>query len=32
MMCLGHYEIKPLVYEKLIEKNKCIRTYDTLEN
>ena len=32
MTCVGHYEIKPPIYEKFIEKNKCIRTNDMLEN
>ena len=32
MMCMGHYEIKPPIYEKFIEKNKCIHTNDMLEN
>ena len=30
--CVGHYEINPPIYEKLIEKNKCICTNDKLEN
>jgi hypothetical protein len=32
MMCVGHYEIKPLIYEKFIEKNKCICTHGKLGN
>jgi hypothetical protein len=32
MMCVGHFEIKPLIYKKLIEKNKCIRINGILEN
>ena len=29
---MGHYEIKPYVYKKSIEKNKCISTSGILEN
>ena len=32
MTCMGGYEIKPPIYEKPIEKNKCIRTNGGLEN
>ena len=30
-MCVGHYEIKPLIYEEFIEKNNCICTKGMLE-
>ena len=29
---MGHYENRPPIYEKVIEKNKCICTNDMLEN
>ena len=32
MMCMGHYAIKPPIYEKFTMKNKCIRTNGKLEN
>ena len=32
MTCLGHYEIKPPMYEKFIWKNKCICIDGRLEN
>ena len=32
MTCMGHYEIKPPVYEKLIEENKCTCINSGLEN
>ena len=32
MMCMAHYELKPAMYERFVEKNKCIRTKDMLEN
>ena len=31
MTCVGRYEIKPLIYEKFIKKNKCIHTNGMLE-
>ena len=31
-MCKGLYEIKPPIYEKFIENNKCIHTKGMLEN
>ena len=31
-MYVSHNEIKPPIYEKFIEKNKCIHTIDMLEN
>ena len=31
-MCVGHYEMKPFIYENFMEKNKCISTNDKLEN
>ena len=30
--CVGHYEIKPPIYKKFIEKNKHTRAYGRLEN
>ena len=32
MTCVGHYEIKPLIHKKFIEKNKYIHTNGMLEN
>jgi len=32
MMCVGRFEIKPLIYKKLIEKNKCICINGMLDN
>ena len=32
MMCMGQHNVEPLVFEKFIEKNKCIRINDMLEN
>ena len=29
---MGHYEIKPPMYEKFMEKNKCIHTNGMLES
>ena len=29
---MGYYEIKLPVYENFMEKNKCVRTNDMLEN
>ena len=31
MTCMGHCEIKPHVYEKFVEKIKCLRTTGMLE-
>lgn len=32
-LCVGHYEIKPPIYEEITHKNnKCIRTNDKLES
>ena len=31
MMRLGNYAVKPPIYEKIIERNKCIRTNGRLE-
>ena len=31
MIYLGHYEMKPPIYDKFVEKNKCIHTYNMLE-
>ena len=32
MTCMGDYEITPHVYGACIEKKKCIRTKNRLEN
>jgi hypothetical protein len=32
MTCMGNYEIKSLIYEKFIDKNKCKLTNAMLEN
>ena len=32
MMCVGHYEIKPPIYENFIEGNIYIYTNGVLEN
>ena len=32
MTCMGHYEIKPPIYEKFIKENKCICANGMLEN
>ena len=32
MIFVGHYEFKPPIYQKVIKKNKCIRTNGMLEN
>ena len=32
MTCVGEYDIKPFIYKTSIEKNKCIRTNNKLEN
>lgn len=31
-MYMGHYEIKPHVYESFNEENKCVRSNDMLQN
>ena len=32
MTCVGHYEIKPPIYDRFVEKKKCVRTNGILEN
>jgi hypothetical protein len=32
MTCIGHYEIKTLVYNKFIERIRCMHTNNLLEN
>ena len=32
MTCVGHNEIKSPIYEKFIEKNRCIHTNNMLKN
>ena len=31
MTCVDHNETKPLIYEKLVKENNCIRTNNMLE-
>ena len=32
MMCMSHYEIKPLIHGNFTEEHKCIHSYTMLEN